>query len=311
MNIITTDELNYKVKNDAEQLVQSAENKYADNIRIIAETLRRNIQTKPIVLLSGPSGSGKTTSALRIEALLDNWGYETHTLSMDSYFLPIGQTPNAVCEDGKPDYESPLRMDIPLLNKHLEMMANCEEIDVPRFNFIEQKREVGFKLKRRKNEIVVIEGIHALNPDITGSAYDYATGIYVSVRTRIQNSKGELLHPSKIRLMRRLIRDIVQRGRKPSETLDMYSGVERGENLYIMPYKNRAHFDIDTFFDYELPLYRDRVIPAVEALRDSYENYERFSDILTFLYETESISQEIVPAKALVREFFGGSDFKY
>ena len=311
MKIITTDELNYRIKTDAEGLIRSAEKIYADQIYEIAETLRENVKEKPIVLLSGPSGSGKTTSALRIEALLDRWGCETHTLSMDSYFLPTAHTPDAVDENGKIDYESPQRMDIPLLNDHLEKLANGEEIDVPKFNFVEQTREKGHTLKRNKNEIVVIEGIHALNPEITGKSYDFATGIYVSVRTRIQNQKGELLHPSKIRVMRRMIRDIVQRGRKPEETLDMYQGVERGENLYIMPYKHRANFDIDTFFDYEVPLYRDRVIPALEELRDTYPDYEKFSEILHFLNELLPLSSEYVPADALVREFVGGSHFKY
>ncbi|MBE6837349.1 MAG: nucleoside kinase [Ruminococcus sp.] len=311
MNIITTDELNYRIKNDAEEFVKSSEKVYADHIFEIAETLRENLKEKPIVLLSGPSGSGKTTSALRIEALLEKWGYNTHTLSMDSYFLPVVNTPDAIGEDGRIDYESPLRMDIPLLNDHLEKLANGEEIDVPKFNFVEQRREKGHLLKRNKNEIVVIEGIHALNPEITGQSYDFATGIYVSVRTRIQRSNGELLHPSKIRVMRRMIRDIVQRGRRPEDTLDMYQGVERGENLYIMPHKHRAHFDIDTFFDYEVPLYKDRVIPAMERLKEFYPDYEKFSDILGFLYEMETLSAEYVPTNALIREFVGGSDFEY
>lgn len=311
MNIITTDELNYMVKNDPDGLVKAAEKEYADHIYEIAETLRENVKEKPIVLLSGPSGSGKTTSAMRIEALLDEWGCSTHTLSMDSYFLPIVNTPDAVGEDGKIDYESPLRMDIPLLNDHLEKIANGEEIDVPKFNFVEQKREAGHKLKRGKNEIVVIEGIHALNPEITGKSYDFATGIYVSVRTRLQNLSGGLLHPSKIRVMRRMIRDIVQRGRRPEDTLDMYQGVERGENLYIMPYKHRAHFDIDTFFEYEVPLYKDRVIPALEALKDTYPEYDKFSDILGFLYELEALPLDYVPKNALIREFVGGSRFEY
>lgn len=311
MKIITTDELNYRVKNDPEGLIAGAEKEYADHIYEIAETLRENVEEKPIVLLSGPSGSGKTTSAMRIEELLDQWGYNTHTLSMDSYFLPADNTPDAVDENGKIDFESPLRMDIPLLNDHLEKIANGEEIEVPRFNFIEQRREKGHTLQRKQKEIVVIEGIHALNPEITGKSYDFSTGIYVSVRTRLQNQKGELLHPSKIRVMRRLMRDVVQRGRRPEDTLDMYPGVERGENLYIMPYKHRAHFDIDTFFDYEVPLYKDRVIPAFESLKETYPDYHRFSEILSFLYELEALSGEKVPTNALIREFIGGSNFEY
>ena len=311
MRILSTADLNYMIKNDTQGFIEKSEKNYANHIYEIAETLRENVHAKPIVLLSGPSGSGKTTSALRIESLLDSWGCKTHTLSMDSYFLPADETPDAVDENGEIDYESPLRMDIELLNEHLEKIANCEEIQVPRFNFVEQKRERGHVLHRKHNEIVVIEGIHALNPEITGQSYDFATGIYVSVRTRIQNLRGELLHPSKIRVMRRLMRDIEQRGRRPEDTLSMFMSVERGEGLYIMPYKHRAHFDIDTFFDYEVPLYKDRLIPVFEKLSKTYDKYARFSEILDFLYELEGIDPEKVSTNALIREFIGGSDYTY
>lgn len=310
MRIITTDELNSWGENPKD-FVERIEKEYSDKILEIATTLSENVDKKPIVLLSGPSGSGKTTTALRIEQLLDGWGFETHTLSMDSYFLPIKDSKIVLDENGEIDYESPQRLDIPLLNSHLEKLANCEEIEVPRYNFKIQDREKGHTLKRGKNEIVIIEGIHALNPEITGNSYDFATGLYVSVRTRIQNRMGELLHPSKIRVMRRLMRDIEQRGRRPEETLDMFKSVERGENLYIMPYKHRAHFEIDTFFDYEVPIYKEIITPVMERLSQSYEHYEDFSEILDFLKELNGLDTSEIPSHALIREFIGGSGFDY
>lgn len=311
MRIISTDELNRRIKDSAEELIKEEEKAYENRLIEAAEVLKENVSSKPILLLSGPSGSGKTTSALRIEAILDGWGCETHTLSMDSYFLPASETPDAVDENGEVDYESPLRLDTELLNDHLGKIANCEEIEIPKFNFAEQKREKGRKLLRKPGELVVIEGIHALNPDITGRSYSFATGIYVSVRTRMQNSAGELLHPSKIRVMRRLMRDVEHRGRKPSETLDMFRSVERGENLYIMPYKHRAHFDIDTFFSYEVPIYRERLIPVFEELSRSYGSYDRFAEVLEFLRELEPLDPALVPQNSLIREFIGGSNFEY
>lgn len=311
MRIVTTDELRIRATENPAEFVKRSEKYFSDQIYEIATTLCENVAEKPIVLLSGPSGSGKTTTALRIEEILDGWGFETHTLSMDSYFLPIKDPRQTVDENGEIDYESPKRLDISLLNRHLEMLANCEEIQVPRYNFKKQTREAGHTLKRNKNELVVIEGIHALNPEITGKSYDFATGVYVSVRTRLQNQCGKLLHPSKIRLMRRLMRDVKQRGRQATETLDMYRSVERGENLYIMPYKHRAHFEIDTFFDYEVPIYKDIILPVMEKLSDVYENYDEFSDIQCFLEEIYGINAEDVPKNSLVREFIGGSNFKY
>lgn len=311
MKLITTDEINRHIKEDSEGFIQQAEKEYSQAITEIALTLRDNISDKPIVLLSGPSGSGKTSSALRIEALLDGWGSETHTLSMDSYFLPESETPEALDENGKMDYESPLRLDTKLLNEHLEILANCGEVQVPKFNFAEQKREKGRTLKREPGELVVVEGIHALNPDITGSSYSFATGIYVSVRTRIQDTAGKLLHPSKIRVMRRLMRDMEHRGRLPEQTLDMFRSVQRGENLYIMPYKHRAHFEIDTFFPYEVSLYRSRLMPVFEKLKDTYAGYEHFSEISGFFAELLDLSAELVPDNALIREFIGGSKLNY
>lgn len=311
MKLISTDEINDRLKNDSEGFIAQAEKEYTNAITEIAATLKENLSEKPIVLLSGPSGSGKTTSALRIESLLDGWGSETHTLSMDSYFLPESQTPEALDENGKMDYESPLRLDTKLLNEHLEILANCGEVEVPKFNFAKQQREPGHTLKRNPGEIVVVEGIHALNPDITGKSYEFATGIYVSVRTRIQDTSGRLLHPSKIRVMRRLIRDGEHRGRQPEQTLDMFRSVQRGEDLYIMPYKYRAHFEIDTFFPYEISVYRDRLIPIFEKLKDSYAGFEGFAEIPGFLREIRGISQQLVPEDALIREFVGGSSLKY
>ena len=311
MNIITTDEINEKMGAYAEEYVATEEKRYADKLLEVTEVLRENVSTKPIVLLSGPSGSGKTTTALRIEGILDSWGCETHTLSMDSYFIPAHENHEAYDDNGEIDYESPKRLDIALLNRHFEMLANCEEIEIPKFNFKTQTREKGKTLRRKPGEIVVIEGIHALNDEVTGKSYNFATGIYVSVRTRVQNQKGELLPPSKIRLMRRLMRDMEHRGRAPEETLDMYKSVERGENLYIMPYKHRAHFDIDTFFGYEIPVCNERLIPVFESLSQSYSGFENFQVIPEFLSELKPASQDIVPADALIREFIGGSKLEY
>lgn len=311
MKLITTDELNLEIENGEKQLIERCEIQYQNKLNEIAESLKENHEEKPLILLSGPSGSGKTTTALRIEHMLDTTGFETHTLSMDSYFLPVDETPHAVTENGDVDFESPLRMDIELLNKHLEKIVNCEKIEIPKFNFIKQIREKGKTLKRKPNEFVVIEGIHALNPDITGKSAKYATGLYVSVRTRIQNTLGQLLHPSKIRVMRRLMRDVKHRGRLPKDTLNMFKSVERGENLYIIPYKHRAHFELDTFFDYEIPLYREILIPVFKELAESYDGYNGFEEIPSFLDEIKSITNENVPKHSLIREFIGGSDLRY
>ena len=149
-----------------------------------------------------------------------------------------------------------------------------------------------------------MEGIHALNPDVTGHSDEFTNRVYVSVRTRLEDN-GALLHPSKIRLMRRLIRDKLYRGRSISETMDFFRSVERGEDLYIMPYKHRASFDIDTFIAYEPMVYRDILLSDLERVSKTYGNYDHYADIELFLRALSPLEREAVPDNSLVREFIG------
>lgn len=306
MKKIAIKTINDKVNNSADNFMNCSEDFYNRQILEVTEHLANCSKDRPIILLSGPSGSGKTTSAHRIEAMLREMGHPTHTISMDNYFLSAEDNLEAMDENGNIDYESPLRLDIPLFTKHLEMLANCEEIHVPTFDFIHQQRREGFNLKRKPGEFVILEGIHALNPMVTGKNLDFATCIYVSVRTRIMKDDGQLLHPSKIRLMRRLIRDKIFRGRAFEETLDFFKWVQRGENLYIMPHKERADFDIDTFLPYEASVYKSILLPELEKIRSSYESYSKFSEIECFLREILPVDGGIVPNNSLLREFTGG-----
>ena len=149
-----------------------------------------------------------------------------------------------------------------------------------------------------------MEGIHALNPDVIGHSDEYTNRVYVSVRTRLE-SGGELLHPSKIRLMRRLIRDKLYRGRSITETMEFFKSVERGEDLYIMPYKHRASFDIDTFIAYEPMVYRDILLDDLHRVSRTYPEYEKYADIEKFLRKLEPLDPANVPDNSLVREFIG------
>lgn len=162
-----------------------------------------------------------------------------------------------------------------------------------------------------KNDIVVFEGIHALNPEVTGAAGDYARCMYVSVRSRLELKDGELLHPCYIRLMRRLIRDGFFRGRSAAETLDMFDSVEAGENKYIMPYKHRAEFSVDTFHAYEPALYKNYLLDTLRRESRSYKDFERFLPMLKALEEIEPVMLESVPVNSLAREFVGESSYSY
>lgn len=303
--------INRKLGDDSQAFVQRCEKIYSNQIRTVANSIADSRSSKPIILLSGPSGAGKTTSALRLESFLDKRGLSTHTISMDDYFLPVHANEEAKDENGEIDYESPFRLDIPLLNEHMMKIANCEEITIPRFDFAEQKRLEGKKLKREKGELVIFEGIHALNPQVTGLTDSFANCIYVSVRTRIETADGRIMHPSHIRLMRRLLRDKSFRARKPEDTIKMFASVERGENKYIMPFKYRAGYSIDTFLPYELSVYKNFLVDDLRSAMDKVSDFEGIDLMLDVLDEINSVSVDNVPQDSLVREFIGGSILEY
>lgn len=287
-----------------ENFIAEGEKIYADQLGAAAEKIFAQREQRPIVLISGPSGSGKTTSATRLSVLLKALGCNAHTVSMDNYFLPMHMNEHARDKDGKIDFESPQRLDIPLFKEHLDKLSRGEEIDIPSFDFAAQERREGMPLSRETGDLVILEGIHALNPLLTGDFDSCTQSIYVSVRTRIQSGE-DLLHPSKIRLMRRLMRDKLYRGRSLSETFEFFKSVERGEDMYIMPYKHRADIDIDTFIEYEAPVYRDILLPELEKAAGEYPDYASYADIERFLKLLAPVDKELVPAHSLIREFIG------
>ncbi len=309
MKIIHFSEINKQIENGEGEFIAACDAEYENSCKRAAEKIAKMRHERPLILLSGPSGSGKTTTALKIEAYLDNMGVETHTISMDDYFLPKEKMPQ-LPEGEKVDYESPYRIDIALLQEHMHRLARYEEVDIPAFDFPNQRRVQGKKLKRKRGEMILFEGIHALNPEVTGYE-DISNRLYVSVRTRIQLANGELLHPQMIRLMRRIIRDRNFRNRTPAETLDMYDSVQQGENLYIAPYKHLANFELDTFLGYEASVYKNYLAGDIDSLKYSYDSFLRFSPMENAIKDLDSVNAEEVSESSMVREFIGGSKYEY
>jgi uridine kinase len=296
---------------DAPAYIKDSEEQYLRQIEKTVQSLAENEIEKPIILLSGPSGSGKTTSAFRIREALCERGIKTHALSMDNYFLSVDDPRNEREADGTIDFESPKRLDFDLLNEHLDKLWTGEEFTLPVFDFANQKQLKGKKFRRKEHEMVIIEGIHALNPDVTGQVSEHAQGIYVSVRTRMKSKTGAILHPSKIRLMRRLSRDKLFRGRQASDTLKFFEKVQLGEKKYILPYKCYAEHDIDTFLAYETAVYKTIIAEDLAAIRYSYKEFDKYEGLMVVLNELSDVDLEHVPANSLVREFAGGSTFEY
>lgn len=292
---------------DATAFVRQAEADYARQLSDIADYIAAHRDTCPIVLISGPSGSGKTTTARMLEAELDRRGLETHTLSQDNYFRTNTPEETALRQAGMLDLESPARVDEMLLAQQLEDIIACKPVELPVFDFRTCVcSPSGVTFTRQPGEIVILEGIHVLNPAVVPLPESQTVRLYVSVRTRVENGEGGLLHPKYVRLLRRMLRDVGGRGRPAEGTLDMFRSVEVGEQKYIMPYKHRSTFDVDTFCPYELNVYRAVLPDEVAALKD----HPDMGELLGLLTETLPLEPTVVPDTALIREFIGGSVYE-
>ncbi len=298
---IELQEINEKLLADSSAFVSETDHAYQNRLNEIADDIAAHREERPIILLSGPSGSGKTTTAQMIEKILDDRGIETHTLSLDNYFSPFSDEERALYERGELDLESPSRVDSVFLSEQLTAIEEGRPVELPIYDFRESARVMSGKILHRKpGELVILEGIHSLNPDVIRIPDETTAKIYVSVRTRI-TANGETLHPSKIRLMRRMVRDRLFRKRTLNDTLMMFRSVEEGENKYIMPFKYRSTYDVDTFMAYEICAYRDFLLEDIRRMSGEPE----LADAGAFLADAASLSSDVLPENSLIREFVG------
>ncbi|MBO4878077.1 MAG: adenylyl-sulfate kinase [Ruminococcus sp.] len=304
---IEINRINEEIKYNASDYIASVNEAYRYQIEQVVDNIVKNKDQRPVILLAGPSGSGKTTTAMMIEQMLDERGCETHVISMDNYFKPLSEEEKILSAQGKMDLESPDRIDKDLLNEQISEIENCRPVDIPNYCFATSSRK-GSKmtLARKPGEMVIFEGIHALNPDVITVPEENLFKIYVSVRTRILCGDF-LVHPSKVRLLRRMIRDSSFRKRSLRETMNMFRNVEIGAQKYIMPFKKRSDFDIDTFISYELSAYRDALLTELKKLSDIPE----LQDITSVLEMTAPLDRTLIPPESLICEFIGGGAFKY
>ena len=286
--------------------VAASEQAYSRQLTAIADYIAAHKDTCPIVLISGPSGSGKTTTALMLEAKLDRRGLETHTLSQDNYFRTLDEADRALLAEGKLDLESPERVDTDLLNSQLADIIACKTVELTEFDFpTHTRRKSGKTLTRRPGEVVILEGIHTLNPAVVTLPEEQTVRLYVSVRTRVEGPDGQILHPKYIRLLRRMLRDVKGRGRPAEGTLAMFHSVNLGEDNFIMPYKHRSTFDVDTFCPYEINVYRPYLLDILQGMADRAE----IAAVLPIVSAAQDLDAAAVPATALIREFIGDSEY--
>ena len=223
-------DINYRTVSDPKGFVEEGDAAYNAKVETAAEKIIANLRRSPIVLLSGPSGSGKTTTAMKIADALERRGVGTHYVAMDDYFQTV--TPETVprTPEGEMDLESPLCLDMELLNRHFDMLARGERIYVPKYEFVRQMRvqEPGKSIRLKKDEVVVFEGIHALNDMIT-DVHPEAFKLYISARSDVVFEDRIVFKRTWFRLVRRMVRDYNFRGSDPQETMRMWGNVRRGE----------------------------------------------------------------------------------
>lgn len=306
MKYMTLTDINQAMTASEDAMAQ-ADQAFLEELEKVADAIRKTAVERPVILLAGPSGSGKTTTAFLLERFLDNWGTETHTISMDNFFSTMTPQQQEMAAKGKLDLESPARVDIPYLNQQLQSVIACKPTWMPRYHFPTTTRiDQDWQLTRKPGELLLLEGIHALNPEVITIPEEMTVRLYVSVRTRVTNGET-VLHPSRLRLMRRMLRDKRFRQRSVAETLSMFEHVQAGEHKYIAPYKKRATFSIDTFLPYELGIYKTLLDGELEAEMQ----HPMLLELRQMWDDVVPLTLEHLPADSLVREFAGDSVFQY
>lgn len=304
--------INDAIHTDPQGFVEEADAEFQKKVTAAAERIAAHRGESHIILLSGPSGSGKTTTAMKIEEALDNSGIETHTVSMDNYFMSIDPETAPRSRDGSIDYESPFCLDIELLNRHFDMLDREETIHIPKFEFARQMRSAvnSSPLRLGKDELAIFEGIHALNDVITGRN-PKAFKLYIAAQSNISNGEGSIVFEHAwIRLCRRIVRDSKFRGSDAAFTLKLWPGVCRGEKLYISPYKDSADIQFDTALPYELSVLKTHIVPLLEEI-PAAKRPDPVERILRGFDRIEALDDKYVAPNSLIREFIGGSAYHY
>ena len=305
-------EINKRIRADAVEFMAECDQNYAQRVSLAADRILSNLEDSPIVLLSGPSGSGKTTTAMKIAEELQRRGVNTHAVAMDNYFKTLNRKTAPRTPDGDIDYESPLCLDMDLLDQHFTALSKGEEILIPKFEFARQMRNdsLGKPLRLGKNEIAIFEGIHALNDDIAGR-HPEATNLYISARSNINEGSVLRFKGTWMRLTRRAVRDYNFRGTDVAETLEMWGNVRRGEKLYISPFKNRADIVFDSSFPYEVSVMKNYALPLLQAVPAENVRRTELLELIDAFQFFEPIDPELVAKDSLLREFIGGGSYKY
>lgn len=314
MGVPTVGDLNRRVmEGDSSELIKIAEAFHENKIAAIARSIAEANSERGVrmALISGPSSSGKTTFSKRLGVQLRVLGLDPVLIALDDYFVDRDKTP--LDENGKPDFEALEAIDLGTLNEHLRLLAEGKSVEIPRYDFISGRRQWHEKpLQLSERSILIIEGIHALNPNLTpGIADGQKFKIYISCFTSVAMDNFSRIPTTDNRLLRRTIRDNATRGNDALRTLTMWPNVRRGEERHIFPYQENANVMFNSSLFYEISVLRAIAEPVLREVPDTSPEYAEAQRMLKFLDNFVPIAPDEIPPTSLLREFIGGSSFKY
>ncbi len=314
MGVPTVGKLNKRIEQgDASELIQIAEALHEKRLARIADTIAEANRERGLrlVLISGPSSSGKTTTSKRLGVQLRVLGLHPVLVSTDDYFVNREDTPRD--ENGDYDFEALEAIDLARLNNDLGRLMAGESVEIPRFDFISGTRQWHENpLQLDDRSILIMEGIHSLNPRLTPSIPDTAKfRIYASCFTSVAMDNTSRIHTTDNRLLRRMIRDNATRGTSAADTIARWPSVRRGEERNIFPYQEEADVMFNSSLFYEISVLKPFAEPLLRAIPNTRPEYATAQGLLKFLDNFHTIGTEEIPPTSVLREFVGGSAFKY
>ncbi len=310
LDVVDIGSLNEKVDNgEIKDFILVAEALHEKKIANIADKIYESKDRIKIVLIAGPSSSGKTTFSKRLSVQLRVLGLRPQPISLDDYFLERDKTPKT--EDGKFDFESVKALDLELFNSHLSRLLEGEEVELPRYNFVTGKRETsGKRFRMDENSVLVIEGIHGLNELLTSSIpRENKYKIYISALTQLNIDDHNRIPTTDVRVLRRIVRDNMSRGRDAETTLLTWPMVREGEEKYIFPFQEEADIMFNSTLDYEMCVLKSHAETLISHIGQDSQVYVEAKRLQIFLSYFKTASDELVPHNSIIREFIGGSYF--
>ena len=310
LGIENVSSLNNKVtKGNVDDIVLLSENIQNNSLFKISETIYNNKKLK-LILLAGPSSSGKTTTSKKLELFLKGFGLNPIAISIDNYFLDRDKTP--ILPDGSYDFESLNSINVELFNKNLKDLLDGKEVTLPVYNFITGKSELSDEsIKLGEKEILIVEGLHALNEELTYSIdKKNKYKIYLCPLTVLSLDNHNRIRTTDNRLLRRIIRDNRTRGYSASDTLSTWGKVREGEEKYVFPFQDEADVIFNTSLIYELGVLKTYAEPLLYSVEENDPMYKEAVRLLNLLKNILPISNDYIPVDSIVREFIGGGYFK-